>query len=110
MVGPTNQGIDALIAQDPGAYWYTATKKVVSTKNPSPRTVPIPLFDPEYYHSGKVNGRQADLKVANWIGFFIVGRSGNEGSGRITPITGIFDGNAGPAPPGSFPRYIRLVE
>ena len=110
MVGPTNQGIDLLIAQDPGAYWNTTTKRVVSTKNPSPRTVPIPLFDPEYYHSGKVNGRNADFKVANWIGFFIVGRSGNDVSGRITPITGIFDGNAGPAPPGSFPRYIRLVE
>ena len=110
MVGPTNQGIDALIAQDPTAYWDTTTNTVVSTMNPSPRVFPIPLFDPEYYQSGIVSGRNTTLRVANWIGFFVVGRQGNEVSGRITPIMGVFDENAGPAPPGSFPRYIRLVE
>jgi Flp pilus assembly protein TadG len=110
MVGPTNQGIDELIAQDPTAYWDTATNTVVSTMNPSPRVFPLPLFDPEYYQSGKVTGRNTTLKVANWIGFFLVGRQGNNVEGRITPIMGVFDGNAGPAPPGTFPRYIRLVE
>lgn len=110
MVGPTNQGIDALIAQDQTAFWDTATNTVVSTMNPSPRVFPIPLFDPEYYQSGKVTGRNTTLKVANWIGFFLVGRNGNNVSGRITPIMGVFDGNAGPAPAGAFPRFIRLVE
>ena len=110
MVGPTNQGIDALIAQDPTAYWDTNTNQVVSTMNPSPRVFPIPLFDPEYYQSGIVSGRNTTLRVANWIGFFVVERNGNEVSGRITPIIGITDENAGPAPPGTFPRVIRLVE
>jgi hypothetical protein len=109
-VGPTNHGIDLLLAQDPNAYWNTTTKRVVSPMNPSPRVFPLPLFDPEYYQSGIVTGRNTTLRVANWIGFFLVGRSGNDVYGRITPITGVFDGNAGPAPPGSFPRYIRLVE
>jgi hypothetical protein len=30
--------------------------------------------------------------------------------GRITPILGVIDKNAGPAPAGMFPQAIRLVE
>ena len=110
MVGPTNQGVDDLIALDPGAYWDTSTRRVVSSMRPSPRIIAIPLFDPDFYQNGKVNGRPADLKVSNWMGFFLVGRSGSEVYGRITPITGIYDSSAGPAPPGIFPKVIRLVE
>lgn len=110
MSGPTLQGIDDLIVKDPSAYWDTSAKKVRSTMNPSPRVFPIPLYDPEFYAFGKANGRNADLKVANWIGFFVESRSGNNVYGRITPILGIIDNNAGPAPVGAFPRAIRLVQ
>jgi hypothetical protein len=110
MVGPTVDGIDELIAKDPDAYWNTYTNKPVSTKYPSPRVVAIPLYDPEYYDTGKVNGRTADLKVVNYLGFFITGRSGNNVYGRITPITGLITGNGGPAPAAAFPMAIRLVE
>ena len=110
MVGPTNDGVDDLIAKDPNAYWDTSKNEVHSTQNPSPRVFPIPLFDPDYYQDGKVNGRNATLKVANWIGFFVVSRSGNDVIGRITPILGVVDNNAGPAPTGSFPVAIRLVK
>ena len=111
MVGPTNQGIDDLIARDPGAYWDTGCNCVKgSGYGVSPRVVPIPLYDPVYYATGKANGRNADFKVANWLGFFVVGRSGNNVSGRITPVSGVFDGNAGPAPAGVFPKVIRLVQ
>jgi hypothetical protein len=110
MMGPTLGGIDDLIAMDPGAYWDTAADAVRSTKSPSPRVFPIPLYDPEHYAIGKANGRNADLKMANWIGFFVEGRSGNNVFGRITPILGIVDQNAGPAPEGIFPRAIRLVQ
>jgi len=110
MVGPTIDGIDELIAKDPNAYWNTYTNKPVSTKYPSPRVVAIPLYDPEYYDTGKVNGRTADLKVVNYLGFFITGRSGNNVYGRITPITGLITGNGGPAPAAAFPMAIRLVE
>jgi hypothetical protein len=108
MVGPTTQGVDDLIALDSNAHWDG--NRVVSTMHPSPRIITIPLFDPDFYQNGKVNGRNADLKVSNWIGFFLVGRSGNNVYGRIVPITGIYDANAGPAPPGIFPKAIRLVE
>ena len=110
MVGPTNQGIDDLIALDPDAYWDTLTNSVHSTKSPSPRVFPIPLYDPAYYDNGKQNGRNADLKMANWLGFFVVERQGNNVLGRITPILGVVDEDAGEAPEGAFPKSIRLVE
>ena len=108
-VGPTNDGIDDLLAKDPNAYWDRTLKKPVSTMSPSPRVVAIPLYDPNYYETGKLNGRTADLKVANYMGFFITGRSGNNVYGRITPISGLVKGNGGPAPTGAFPMAIRLV-
>jgi len=89
MVGPTNDGVDDLLAQDPNAYWDTATNSPVSTVHPSPRVVGIPLYDPVYYDTGKLNGRTADLKVANYLGFFIERRQGNNVYGRITPIGGL---------------------
>ncbi len=110
MVGPTTQGIDDLIALDPDAYWDPYTNSVHSELSPSPRVFPIPLYDPNYYDNGKQNGRNADLKMANWIGFFVVERQGNNVFGRITPILGVVDEDLGPAPQGSFPKSIRLVE
>jgi len=110
MTGPTRAGIENLIAKDPDAYWDTTNNRPVSTKNPSPRVVVIPLYDPVYYDSGKQNGRNVDLKAANFLGFFIEGMQGNDVVGRITPVSGILDGGAGPAPQGAFPRAIRLVQ
>lgn len=110
MEGPTVQGAAALIAKDPGAYWDDFTKTVKGTKfSRSPRIFPIPLYDPPFYDGGKRNGRIADLKVANWIGFFLESTQGNGIQGRIIPITGIRDKN-GPAPDGIFPMAIRLVK
>ena len=115
MVGPTNQGVDDLIAQDPGAYWEDSPGcNCVRNSNPrykiSPRVFPIPVFDPVFWVDGKMNSRNATIQVANVIGFFVTRRAGNEVYGRITPITGVVDRNAGPAPQGSFARAIRLVE
>jgi Flp pilus assembly protein TadG len=111
MVGPTNQGVDELLAKDPDAYWDTGTNSPVSTVHPSPRVVAIPVYDPVYYDTGKLNGRDADLKVANYMGFFIERRQGNNVYGRITPIGGLIKGSGyGSAPPGAFPKAIRLVE
>jgi len=101
-----------LIALDPAAYWDTATNKVVSQYTPSPRVRAIPLFDPDYYFNGKMNGRNASLKFVNYLGFFIEEMQGNEVIGRITPIGGLRKGGAGAegTPPAAFPRVIRLVQ
>lgn len=110
MMGPTSQGASDLISQDPNAYWDTTTNNLVSSMHPSPRVFPIPLYDPNYYYNGKMNGRNASLKVANWIGFYVDHIQGNNVFGRITPIPGVIDHNFGPSPNGAFPRVIRLVQ
>jgi hypothetical protein len=110
MVGPTKQGIEDLIARDPNAYWDPGSRRVVSTMHPSPRVKLMPVFDPVYYETGKQNGRNADLKAANFIGIFVEGFQGNDVKGRIVPATGLLDGDFGPAPEGAFPKSIRLVQ
>jgi len=111
MVGPTVSGVELLIAKDPNAVWDDGTNKIINSQYPgqSPRVFPIPLYDPEYYDAGKRNGRYADLKVANWIGFFAEELQGNEVHGRIIPIAGILDGDLD-APDNLFPKAIRLVK
>jgi Flp pilus assembly protein TadG len=108
MVGPTVQGITDLINQDSGATW-NGTKVVSQYGNHSPRVFPIPLYDPIYYDSGKRNGRNADLKTANWICFFASSVNGNNITGIIVPCMGIYD-KTGPAPNAAMPKTIRLVQ
>ena len=110
MIGPTASGMDALIARDPSAHWDPVNNKVVSTISPSPRVVALPLFDPVYWDIGKQNGRYADFKVVNYMGFFIEEMQGQNVRGRITPIGGMISGSAGPAPTGAFPIAIILVQ
>jgi len=111
-VGPTDQGTQALIDKDPNAYWDMGCNCVKGSAflSGSPRVAAIPTYDPQYYESGKKNGRNADLKVANWIGVFVESISNGEVTGRITPIKGLLNAAAGPAPPAAFPRVIFLVQ
>ncbi len=111
--GPTIDGIQELIAKDPGATWNDSTNKVVNSAygdRQSPRVFPIPLFDPDYYDYGQETGRVASLRVANWIGFFVeyIG-SGSEIHGRIIPIGGIKD-KTRTGGMSAFPKTIRLVQ
>jgi predicted RNA-binding protein with TRAM domain len=111
MVGPTKQGVEELIAMDSSAYWDTSCSCVKgSTFGVSPRVAIIPVYDPVAYADGKAHGKGITLTVVNYIGFFLEAMQGNEVKGRITPVSGTYDGNAGPAPAGAYPRVIRLVE
>lgn len=111
MVGPTAQGTQDLVARDPNAYWDTFCNCVKgSAFGRSPRIAVVPLYDPVYYETGKQNGNNASLRVANYLGFFIEGMQGQQVVGRITPITGLVKGGGGPIPTGAFPMAIRLVE
>jgi hypothetical protein len=109
-VGETNQGVDLLMAKDPNAEWDDVNRRVVSDYNPTPRIFPIPLYDPDYYQNGITHGRNASLKMVNWVPFFIEGRNGNNVYGRIVPMTGVIDPTAGPGPAGSLIYAIRLVQ
>jgi|KBSMisStandDraft_5_1062788.scaffolds.fasta_scaffold33363_2 Flp pilus assembly protein TadG len=111
MVGPTKDGTLDLIARDPNAYWddYCSCVKG-SAFGKSPRIAIVPLYDPFYYETGKHNGNNASLKVANYLGFFIQSLSGaGEVVGRITPVTGLISGSA-PTTVTAFPMAIRLVQ
>jgi hypothetical protein len=111
MVGPTAQGMRDLVDKDPNARWDQGCLCVKdSAFAKSPRVVIIPLYDPVFYANGKQNGRNAALKIANYLGFFLEKMNGNEVEGRITPVAGVFKGGAGPAPAGAFPKVIRLVK
>jgi hypothetical protein len=106
-VGPASHGFLELIAKDPGAYWDG--RKVVSTQNPSPRVKLVPLFDPEFWWQGKQNGRYADFKATNFLGFFVETVQGGNIKGRIVPATAALDSTVQP-PTSSFAQVIRLVE
>lgn len=111
MVGPTAQGTADLVARDPNAYWDTYCKCVKgSAFGKSPRIAIVPLYDPVYYETGKQNGNNASLRVANYLGFFIEGLDGNQVVGRITPVTALVSGSAPANPTGAFAMAIRLVE
>jgi Flp pilus assembly protein TadG len=116
MVGPTRQGTDQLIAQDPNAYWDTSCNGGAgcvkgSAFGTSPRIRPIPLYDPVIYAQDQQSGKsQPTLRVVNYLGFFIesVDSSGAV-TGRITPIVGRINPN-GPSATGGFARAIMLVQ
>lgn len=111
MVGPTKQGTDDLVAKDPNAVWDMSCNCVQrSAFGTSPRVVIIPVYDPVVFANGPQNGRNIDLKIANYIGFFIEVMNGKQVMGRITPVGGVLDKSLGPAPVGAFPKVIRLVQ
>jgi hypothetical protein len=91
MVGPTKQGVAALVAQDPNAYWDTSCQCVKgSAFNLSPRIRPVPLYDPTVFAAGKANGKSnPQLRVVGFLGFFIESINTNADiTGRITPVLG----------------------
>ncbi len=105
----TASGANALIAADPTAYWDGTNKRVISPLSPSPRVIVIPVYDPLYFDQGKRVGNFTQLKVSNFIGFFIDHMVGNNVVGKIMPALGqVADGTA--VPQGAFARAIRLVE
>jgi hypothetical protein len=75
MVGPTRQGVNALIAMDPSACW--GGTQIVSSAYPgtsSPRIVKIPLYDPDLPPD---SGRNT-IQVTGLASFFITGIHGGD--------------------------------
>ena len=82
MVGPTFQGVQNLIEQDPDAYWDDRTNSVVSEFGwDSPRIVTVALFDPSEINKP---GRQY-VRFNNFALVFI-----EEQADRQDPVTGRF--------------------
>jgi len=116
MIGPTSQGVNDLIAQDPNADWDPTSKSVTNScaqsATPcaahSPRIVAIPVFNTAVYYSGKLTG-QTNFTVVNILGFFIDRMQGNDVIGYLTEAPGLSIGNAAIAPQSSFLAQIQLV-
>ena len=111
MVGPTKQGIGALLDQDPGVWNEDSDTVVGSTYDPyteSPRFIHIPVYDPEQMlHQGRV-----EMTVVGFAGFWLSGFDSKQGTvtGYYVPdTTPMGAGGSGPGP-GPVLRVLRLVE
>jgi hypothetical protein len=111
MVGPTWQGVNELIDQDPGAYWDPVTNTVQGSSLgsdwfQSPRVIKIALFDPT-----QITGPgQQTIKFNNFAVMFL-----DEQVRSQDPVTGRFlyyasgSGTTGPAT-GSLVKALQLVQ
>jgi Putative Flp pilus-assembly TadE/G-like len=116
MIGPTRQGVEALIALDPNADWdptnRTVTDSCAQGATPcaahSPRIVAIPVFNTANYYAGKLTG-QTNFTVVNILGFFIDRMQGNDVIGYLTEAPGLATGTATISPQSSFLAQIQLV-
>lgn len=81
MVGPTTQGVEELIAQDPEAWWDPATQTIQGSNfGLSPRIGLIPFFDPT----------QPPTSGRNWVTVTKVGAFFIEGIGQANQVVGRF--------------------
>jgi len=109
MTGPTRQGFDDLVAQDPGAYWDGGCNCIKGSRFAiSPRLRTIPLYDPVQYENGKQTGSNATLVNTSFLGVFVERMQGGEIFARIHPVTALVTGNGNTE--SSFAMAIRLVE
>jgi Flp pilus assembly protein TadG len=109
MVGPTFQGVEALIAQDPDAYWDEGTGRVVSDfGQDSPRLITVALFDPSEIQKG---GRQT-IRFNNFARFFIERQESPQDPvvGRfLFYVAGAGPGTTRGARTGSLVKHLRLI-
>ena len=108
MVGPTMQGMENLIAQDPNAYWDPVEQTIKNSNFAfSPRVGLIPFFDPRLPPS---SGRNY-VTVTKIAAFFIenVG-PGSQVTGKFIQITTQGDPCEGSGTSDSFIKGIVLIE
>ena len=91
----TLDGVTALIAQDPAAYWDPSTQAVAGGCAPacggrafSPRLVAVPVIDPRVTIAGNSGSL---VPVTNIVGFFIDHMAGDEIHGYLLPLPGVID-------------------
>jgi Flp pilus assembly protein TadG len=110
MVGPTSQGVDDLVAKDPGARWNDTTHQIENSCAPgtcglvSPRIVPVVLFDPDEFQQRSASNDWSGymcptgggcVRVVNMIGFFVEQMVGRDVTGIILNTPAEFDSGKG---------------
>ena len=118
MIGPTNHGIQDLIALDPSADWgqdengdWGVQGGCMAAAQPcglSPRVVAIPVFNPDTWDLGPSNGRSS-VTVTRVIGMFIDRMQGNDAIGYLMPYPSAPYGGTGGTPGSSFVISVILV-
>jgi len=119
MVGPTQQGVDDLVALDSGASWNTSTKSIQGSCAPgvcgdgkyhtrSPRIVAVALFNLDDFFASDPNGKSS-VPITNIMGFFVEGMSSKDVLGRLVAIPGMTKGTTNVDDSASFMRTVLLV-
>jgi Flp pilus assembly protein TadG len=124
MIGPTKQGVEDLIAQDPAAVWMCNDGSVAApgsncagyvSTGASPRLVPLPVFNVQQWQDDVASGNSKgvgryELQITRLIGFFVEPMNGNDVVGRVTYYpTSTRIGNGGIHDSTNFLRMIILV-
>lgn len=132
MVGPTKQGVDDLVALDPGAKWDAVNKKVIdSCVGPpytcakpgygiSPRIVTVPIintqdaWDAVHSDSGGTQGAgNMTVRIVALLGFFVQGMGGAGGKdvvGYLATKPDLLVSNGGSvSPSAAFIKVVTLV-
>jgi hypothetical protein len=121
MIGPTKQGLDSLIAQDPGAHWVEEQDAVVIDGQPyetghvegssygsnwlaSPRVVIVPMMDPNYIGLGRTQLRFNNLAL------IFIEDFDNRHKAVVARYIGPAPGTDEGPVEGSLIKFIRLVE
>lgn len=114
MIGPTQQGVNALVAQAPTHAWDDTQNCIVDTAaldptaclGASPRLRPVPMMAPP---DAPASGRK-DVPIVNWAGVFVEGMQGNDVVVRFHGYSGFQPVPIGGNSNGSLNVVIRLIE
>jgi Flp pilus assembly protein TadG len=114
------QGLNDLVADDPGAHWNAITQRVEGScadlevgrcGSMSPRIIAMALYDPADLADASEAGAATGVLVTNFVGFFIESVAGTDATGRIVRHPGQRDEDAITLPDASsFLRASMLVQ
>jgi hypothetical protein len=108
MIGPTKQGMEDLISQDPYAYWDTAGDSVAMSTAPSwegsSRIVYMPLYDPRQ----EIAPGKMPVTITNVSALFVEEMQGNDVYGRFLFASGVPSG--GEVNGESALKFVQLIE
>lgn len=110
MIGPTKQGFEDLIDQDPNAHWDSGNQCVTRGDGcifDSPRIRPAPMFDPRE----APDPGSKPMTFRNFGNFFVDRIQGNEVYGRFLGLAGVpGGGSSSDDDEGSAVRFVRLIQ
>jgi hypothetical protein len=105
MVGPTQQAVNALIAQDPGAYW-DYSQGIIGSAFPgstSPRIIKVVFYDPAFPPGPGLSS----ITITIFGAFFLEGIQGKTVVGRFIQM--ITSGTSGSGPGPGHLKKVRLI-